>query len=575
MIDTDKRNRVMARSMRLGHCICDPKKPCPCDVFTHSDVCLCAGETLPVPVGPVRLTRLVQYAGCASKIDEITLKRILSGLPSTEDKNVIVGVAAGDDAGVYRLKKGLALVQTVDVFCPSVDDPYTFGLIAAANSVSDIYAMGGTPLTALSILGFPIRSIPDSVMHTILRGGLDKMKEAGVSVIGGHSINDPEIKAGFAVTGLIDEKKIMTNAAARPGDLLILTKPIGTGIISFAGQIDRAPRGSLESAAASMAALNKTASELMLAARAHACTDVTGFGLLGHLSELAERSRVDVEIAWDDIPLLPGVLECIAAGIIPGGVERNRESSAEHVKAGAGVTSEMLDVCFDPQTSGGLLIAVAPRAAEKLIDKLHNARITSAAVIGKVSRAGSGRVVVKTRGKRTFPSRSDSLEATAPAPSSSYPEAAEVNGIHSDEGGYMSKRSQDKSCCAAPQGSACCAGGNAPGPEASNSAAGGEVARSEAAHNDVARGEGVRESMKKLGEFSRAVSTPGALDARTKKAIAIALSVLSRCAPCAKAHIAQARADGFSQEEIDEAAMMGVLFGGSPAMIFYEGVKHS
>jgi len=529
----------MGRSMRLGHCICDPKKPCPCDVFAEQDVCLCAGETLPPPSGPVRLTRLVEHAGCASKIDQATLKKVLAGLPSSDDPNVLVGVAAGDDAGVYKVDDSVSLVQTVDVFCPSVDDPYAFGRIAAANSVSDIYAMGGRPLTALSIVGFPVRTAPPDAMREILRGGLDKMKEAGVAVIGGHSIDDPEIKAGFAVTGLINPRRIMTNARARPGDALVLTKPLGVGIIAFAGQIDRAPEGSLEAAAESMAALNKAASGEMLRAKAHAATDVTGFGLFGHLAEMARASRVDVEVVFDDLPLLPGVLDCVAEGIIPGSVERNRESCGDRVSASKGVTPEMLDVCFEAETSGGLLVALAEKDAAAFVKRLRRAGVADAAVIGGVKRKGSGRVLLKTRGARVIPPPSNRVSSgTFPAKS---PAQREV-------------------CCmpANPKKS-CCAG----------------AADRQAAEAPAKHGAYFPEVARKFGEFTRAVSVPRVLDEKTKHAIGIALSVVLRCEECTKAHISQARADGLSQDEIDEAAWMGILFGGSPAMIFYESVRHA
>jgi selenide,water dikinase len=209
---------------------------------------------------------------------------------------VPVALPAGDDAGIYDMGNGQALVQTVDVFTPAVDDPYTFGQIAAANSVSDVYAMGGTPLTALSIVGFPARKVPDEALFQILAGGIDKMNEAGCAIVGGHSINDAEIKAGFAVTGIIDKNRVVTNAGARPDDVLILTKPLGTGIVAFAAQIDRARPESTRAAAASMTSLNKTAAELMVQYGAHACTDVTGFSLMGHLAEMARSSGVDVEI---------------------------------------------------------------------------------------------------------------------------------------------------------------------------------------------------------------------------------------------------------------------------------------
>jgi selenide,water dikinase len=359
------------------------------------NICLCAGEKLDAPGGVVQLTKLVEKAGCASKIDQAFLKQVLKNLPPVKDKRVLVGFPAGDDAGVYDLSDGKALVQTVDVFTPTVDDPYTFGQIAAANSVSDIYAMGATPLTALSIIGFPARKLPDSVMSRILRGGIDKMNEARVAVIGGHSIDDDQLKAGFAVTGIIDRDKVVTNDAAKVGDLLILTKPLGTGIISFAAQIGRAGKSSLRSAAKSMSELNKLPAQLMLKFAAHACTDVTGFGLMGHLTEMARRSGVDVEINFDCLPLLPGVLKYAVAGIIPGTVERNRESCGKYVVNETNLSQDVIDICFDAQTSGGLLIAIESANAGKLLKALHSKGVRAATVIGRFAKKGSGRVYLK------------------------------------------------------------------------------------------------------------------------------------------------------------------------------------
>ena len=520
--DLEKRKRVMQRSMQLGHCICDPKKLCPCDTLRERDVCPCAGERLEVAAGPVRLTQLVESAGCASKIDQATLTKVLQGLPSLDDPRVLVGMPAGDDAGVFQLDDDLALVQTVDVFSPSVDDPYTFGQVAAANSLSDVYAMGGRPITALSIVGFPARAMPDEVMREILRGGIDKMAEAGVAVIGGHSIRDNEIKAGFAVTGLIDPKRIATNAAARPGDRLVLTKPLGTGILAFAGQIGRAPAGGAEAAARSMATLNKRAAERMIEFGAHACTDVTGFGLMGHLAAMAAASKVDVEIVFDDVPLLPGVLECAAQGILPGAIERNRESSGHALAATDGVPSAMLDILFDAQTSGGLLIAVAESSAEALVARLHEDGIAEAAVIGSVAAVGTGRVSVRS--------------ATEKGTGFSHKEAAET--------GRPIQEASAMSCCE----------------ESGSAAAGASVAA---------------EAQQKFHEFMKAASAPGKLDARAKRAVAVALSVLARCEPCLKIHIKKAREAGLSQEEIDEAAWMAVSFGGCSAMMFYKEVKKS
>jgi len=524
----------MQRSMQLGHCVCDPKKPCPCDVFRDQDVCPCAGERLEQRAGPIRLTELVESPGCASKIDQATLTRILQGLPSPEDPRVLVGVPAGDDAGVYQLDDSTALVQTVDVFTPSVDDPYTFGLIAAANSLSDVYAMGGRPLTALSVIGFPVRVLPDEIMREILRGGLDKMAEAGVAVIGGHSINDPQVKAGFAVTGVINPKQIASNAGARPGDRLVLTKPIGTGILGFAAQIGREPAGSMEAAARSMAALNKRAAELMAEFGAHACTDVTGFGLMGHLAALASASKVDVEILWDDVPLLPGVLQCAADGILPGAIERNRDSSAAALAATDGVEPAMLDILFDAQTSGGLLIAVPESSAGPFVARLRNEGVSEAAVIGQIVGEGAGRIVVRGDARRIMPPpRQDFTERGAPGPTESSTE-----GPSFEEANAMS-------CCGDPRPSA----PRTPGDTAP-----------------------ALEMQAKYHEFLKSANAPGTLDARTKRAVAIALSVLARCEPCVKIHIKKAAETGFSQDEIDEAAWMAIAFGGSPTMMFYQGM---
>ncbi|MEN6308457.1 MAG: selenide, water dikinase SelD [Anaerohalosphaeraceae bacterium] len=514
MIDTQRRKRVMQRSMALGHCICDPKKPCPCDIFKQKNICLCAGERLDNPTGPVALTQLVEKAGCASKIDQAFLKEVLGGLTFPENPHVLVGVPAGDDAGVYELEDGTCLVQTVDVFTPAVDDPYLFGQIAAANSVSDIYAMGGTPLTALSVLGFPVRMIPDQAMADILRGGIDKMNEAGVALIGGHSINDPQVKAGFAVTGVIDKDKVKTNARARVADVLILTKPLGTGIIAFANQIGRASPESVFAAAKSMTTLNKTAAELMVQFGASACTDVTGFSLLGHLAEMVRRSGLDAELVWDDIPLLPGVLDYVAQGIFPGAIERNKESCGKAVLSGPGVTEEMADLLYDAQTSGGLLIAIAADSAPALLDALHQHQLP-AAVIGRMV-AGKGMIHIKTTGQRTMPARQ-----TKPAPQ---------------------KQLQPQEAC-------CCSTSLTQSAPASN---------------------GPEDLYK---QFLLAVGKPGGLDAYTKQAINIALSVLSKCEPCLKIHVEKARKMGFSQPEIDEAAWMGIAFGGSPVMMFYKSLS--
>ena len=537
MINMERRKRVMQRSIRLGHCICDPKKPCPCDIFKEKDICLCAGERLESPTGPIELTKLVEKAGCASKIDQAFLKQVLKGLPAVNDPRVLVGIPAGDDAGVYDMGDGRALVQTVDVFTPSVDDPYMFGQVAAANSVSDIYAMGGTPMTAVSVLGFPVRKIPDRAMNEILSGGIDKMNEAGAAIIGGHSINDSEIKAGFAVTGIIDKDKIVTNANAQKGDVLVLTKPLGTGIVAFASQIGRADSESVKASAQSMITLNKTASQLMVKFGAHACTDVTGFSLCGHLSEMALSSGVDVDVIWDKIPLFPGVLECAAAGILPGAIERNKESCSERIVPVESLPQEMVDICYDAQTSGGLLIAIAQKDADDFLKALHDEGVSAAAIIGKVSAKGSGLVHITTDGSRKIPSPKPGKPATEPAPTEPQQQLAPAQ-----------PQTEEVPCCADAVGSA--------GPA---KAGGSDIAKIKA----------------KFTDFLGSASAPHGLDAYTKQAMAIALSVALRCEPCLKMHLKKAKEKGFTQDEIDEAAWMGISFGGSPTMVFYEQLKNS
>jgi selenide,water dikinase len=487
----------------------------------------------------VQLTKLVEKAGCASKIDQAFLKKVLAKLPAIDDPRVIVGVPAGDDAGIYDMGDGKALVQTVDVFTPSVDDAYVFGQVAAANSLSDIYAMGGVPLTALSVLGFPVRKVADRVMNEILSGGIDKMKEAGVAVIGGHSIDDSDIKAGFAVTGIIEKDKIVTNSGARQSDVLILTKPLGTGIVAFASQIGRADEESVEASAKSMTSLNKTASELAVKFKAHACTDVTGFSLMGHLTEMALQSGVDAEVIWDQIPVFPGVLQYVADGILPGAVERNKESCGQRVVVADSLRQEMIDMCYDAQTSGGLLIAIVKEDAEDLLKALHSEGVTNAAVIGRIPGKGKGVVHIKTNGSRKLPAPRAGKTAEKPEPA---PTKTQLQSAPSQP------ETDDVPCCA-------------------DAVTGAKPTGGESA--------GVAEIQAKFKDFLSSASSPHGLDAYTKQAIAIALSVAMRCEPCLKMHLKKAKEKGFTQAEIDEAAWMGISFGGSPTMVFYNQLKNS
>ena len=396
MIDYKKRQRIMGRSIRLGHCICNPKEPCPCDLFKQKNVCHCSGEREEDALENLPLTSLTENAGCASKIGQEDLKKALSGLPRIFDPRVLVSSDTCDDAGVFRLDSRTALVQSVDVFTPVVDDPYVFGQIAAANSVSDIYAMGGRPLTALSIIAFPIERLSPRVMNNMLQGGIDKLREAGVAVLGGHSIKDKEIKFGFAVTGVVRPDKMTVNSKAKPGDRLILTKPLGTGTLSFARQIGRAPDKGLAEAERSMTELNRAAAEAMRAADVTTATDITGFGLAGHLSEIAVQSGVELEVYGEAIPVFEGVLELIRNGVISGAVERNRDYASSFVKLEKGASEDLETLLYDPQTSGGLLIAVRKSKARALLEALKKKGVAQAAVVGRVTRRGPARIVLKT-----------------------------------------------------------------------------------------------------------------------------------------------------------------------------------
>jgi len=305
---------------------------------------------------------------------------------------VLVDSSTLDDAGVFALGRGTALVQTVDFFTPVVDDPVAFGRIAAANSLSDVYAMGGRPLTALGIVAFPDDRLPMEVLGRILRGGDRAMREAGVAIVGGHSVRDPELKFGYSVTGIVDPRRMLTNAGARPGDRLVLTKPLGTGILSTAlkrGLLDRALTAKL---VRSMAALNRAASEAAMAMRAHAATDVTGFGFLGHASQVADASGVTFRVRPAADWLLPRVREFARDGVKPGGLGRNREFYSPRIDEG-GAAADLLDALYDPQTSGGMLIAVPARRAPALVVALRRARVPAIAV-GEVVKRGRPAVEV-------------------------------------------------------------------------------------------------------------------------------------------------------------------------------------
>ena len=521
----------MTRSIKLGHCVCNVQQGCPCDIFKNQNICPCAGEKLPPVGGPVPLTRYVKKAGCASKIGQADLKRILGKLPPVTDPNVILGAAAGDDAGIYRLDDRHSLVQTVDVFTPCVDDAYLFGQIAAANSLSDVYAMGGRPLTALSIVGFPIDDLDGGILEAMLRGGLDKLNEAGCSLIGGHSLIDEEIKCGFAITGLIETSRTVTRDCARPGDVLVQTKPLGTGMISFAAQLGRISPECLNETGASMATLNQDAAELMVQWGAHACTDVTGFGLAGHLVEMARNSGVSVELDLSALPVFATAAECLENEVLSGAVERNQEYAMAWVRVADSAHEQNLPILYDPQTSGGLLISLPEDAAKQLIAAMHSRGHRATSMIGRVKaretgQAEGGVIVINTR-LMNLVGRRGALRSAAVESSPLKTVSREMP---------MNTNQEETRCC---------------------DGAGAAAIDAAVATPD------------RYQNFLKQANQPGLIDARSKKLIAIALSVAQRCEPCLQSHLKSARAMGITPAEIDEAAWLAIAFAGSPAMMLY------
>ena len=335
----------------------------------------------------IKLTKLANCAGCGAKVGAGTLARLLVGLPVHADSNLLVGFDKSDDAAVYRVSDELALVQTVDFFPPIADDPFLFGQIAAANALSDVYAMGGEPRIALNLLCVP-KSMPDSAVHDLLRGGYSKVYEAGAVIAGGHSILDEEPKYGLCVTGFVHPNHILTNAGAQPGDVLFLTKPLGAGILTTAAKADLCPPDVLQAVYARMTTLNRAARDAMVQFRVHACTDVTGFGLLGHALEMAQGSDVQIKLNVSALPIPPEALKLARMGILPEGMYRNRKYAEPFVLAD-GIPLEIQDVLYDPQTSGGLLIAVDPSDADTLAETLQKT-VPDACRIGTVSEYSNG-----------------------------------------------------------------------------------------------------------------------------------------------------------------------------------------
>jgi selenide,water dikinase len=319
-------------------------------------------------------------------LSQQALTQVLRQLPFAPDRRVLVGSAAADDAGVFRLDRQRALVQTVDFFTPIVDDPFAYGEIAAANALSDVFAMGGRPLTGLNIVGMPDEKIPPRTVATILRGGLSKAREAGCAVIGGHTVRAPEPLYGMAVTGIVDPRKMLTNANARPGDMLVLTKPLGTGIVTTGIKRELASRAVAKKAIGFMSQLNRVGTEIAKRGLAHAGTDITGFGLLGHLASMCRASKVSAEISVDRVPAISDeVFDLIAGDCVPGGTRDNLKT-AEAVVEWNGTTFEERVLLSDAQTSGGLLLSVPESKLQKLLRLLRIARTPCAAVIGRIVR---------------------------------------------------------------------------------------------------------------------------------------------------------------------------------------------
>lgn len=320
----------------------------------------------------------------------------MSGLTIPFDSNVIVGSNSKDDAGVYRISNDTALVQTLDFITPICDDPFEFGRISACNSLSDVYAMGGKPLTAMNIVAFPVKKFSLDILARILEGGLSAMKDAGVQLLGGHSIDDPELKYGLSVTGIVHPDKVLRNNGLKTGDSLVLTKPLGTGIIATAVKAGLADPEIVKGFIKSMGTLNMHAAGIMVKYNVNACTDVTGFGLAGHILEMAEGTELSVIVNSANIPLLDGACVNASMGLIPGGLYRNKKYVGERCFIENDVKSEISDIVFDPQTSGGLLISLPRNDAILMVNEMHEAGIKDASIIGEVVRPVNTIITVKS-----------------------------------------------------------------------------------------------------------------------------------------------------------------------------------
>jgi len=338
-------------------------------------------------VNIVKLTDGSAYGGCGAKLSKGLLEKVLCGLPRLSSDALIVGIESADDAGVMKVSEDLAIIHTTDFFPPMVDDPYTFGRIAATNALSDVWAMGGTPLAAMNLVSYPLKQLGPDALKEILRGGLEAMAESGAVLAGGHTVEGAELLYGLAVTGTVHPDKVWRNGGAQPGDVLVLTKPLGTGLVTTAAKGGMAKPDHITTAMRWMTTLNKDAAEALHGANPHAVTDVTGFGLAGHAAEMAEASGYAIEIDLEALPAMPGALDAAATGLVPVGAGKNRTSIAAVLKIADGADELRVDLALDPQTSGGLLAAVSAEAAEKIVR-----RLPGAAVVGRVTDDKAGTV---------------------------------------------------------------------------------------------------------------------------------------------------------------------------------------
>jgi selenide, water dikinase len=343
---------------------------------------------------PIRLTQFAKRAGCAAKQPPGYLLSLLGSLPKITDPNVLVGSATADDAAIYKLSDDLALVFTTDFFTPIVDRPYDFGAVAAANSLSDVYAMGGTPLVALSIVGFPDAALSPEVLVEILKGAADKASEADIAIVGGHTIKSEEPIFGLAVIGKVSPDRVLSNDKARPGDALILTKPLGLGIVTTAAKNNEDKLGAINEAICVMTTLNRIACEEFARWDVHALTDVTGFGLLGHLRNIVAASKVGARVYFDRVPVLEAARQYVEAGIYPGGTSANHKFLADWVRYADDVTKEEQLLLCDAQTSGGLLASVAAEYADKAVAALRTRGVREAVTIGQITSENPGQIVV-------------------------------------------------------------------------------------------------------------------------------------------------------------------------------------